>query len=103
MAYQFAGVCYSDAPATLSAMASAVSGSVVDVGGSPYALDVTVNGSALVYSGSRLDDVGTFVKSVTVTLQDCQLIGVADAQVLIWGVGALWAAAYVWVSLRRGV
>lgn len=84
-------------------MASAVSGSVVDVGGVPYAVDVTVSGASLVYSGTRLDAVGSFVKTVTVTLQDCQLIGVADAQVLIWGVGALWAAAYVWVSLRRGV
>lgn len=37
------------------------------------------------------------------SVQDCQFIGVADAQVLIWGVGALWAAAYVWVSLLRGV
>lgn len=97
------GVCYPDSASALSAMASAVSGSVVDVGGVPYAVDVTVSGASLVYSGTRLDAVGSFVKTVTVTLQDCQLIGVADAQVLIWGVGALWAAAYVWVSLRRGV
>lgn len=103
MAYQVSGVCYPDSAAALSAMASAVSGSVVDVGGVPYAVDVTVSGASLVYAGTRLDAVGSFVKTVTVTLQDCQLIGVADAQVLIWGVGALWAAAYVWVSLRRGV
>lgn len=103
MAYQFQGVCYPDAASTLSAMASAISGTVVDVSGVPYALDVTVNASSLVYTGIRLDAAGSFVKTVTFTLQDCQLIGVADAQVLIWGVGALWAAAYVWVALRRGV
>ena len=103
MAYQVHGVCYPDASSALSAMASSVSGTVVDVGGSPFVLDVSVQGAGLVYSGTRLDDAGNFVKTVTVTLQDCQLLGFVDALQMSWGVAALWAAAYVWVSLRRGV
>lgn len=103
MAYQFQGVCYPDASATLSAMASAISGSVVDVSGSPYSLSVTVTESGLVYTGTRLDASGSFVKNVTVTLHDCQLLQASDALEYSWWVAMLWCAAYVWVSLRRGV
>lgn len=101
MAYQFQGVCYPDAASTLSAMASAISGTVVDVAGVPYALDVTVNASSLVYTGTRLDAAGSFVKTVAVTLSDCQLLQVADALQLSWLVAALWAAAFAWVASRR--
>jgi len=97
------GVCYPDSASALSAMASAVSGSVVDVGGVPYAVDVTVSGASLVYSGTRLDAVGSFVKTVTVTLQDCQLIDVTDALEMSWLVALVWAAAFAWVATRRTV
>lgn len=97
------GVCYPDSASALSAMASAVSGSVVDVGGVPYAVDVTVSGASLVYSGTRLDAVGSFVKTVTFTLQDCQLIDVTDALEMSWLVALVWAAAFAWVATRRTV
>jgi len=103
VAFQFQGVCYPDSSSALSAMASAISGTVVDVAGAPYSIDVTVTESALVYTGTRLDAVGSFVKNVTVTLQDCQLLQAADALEYSWLVAGLWAAAYAWVALRRSV
>lgn len=103
MAYQFDGVCYPDPDATLSAMAASVSGGVVDVGGVPYALDVTPSAGNLMYSGVRLDNTGTFSKTVTVTLQPCQLLTGADALEMSWMVVGVWAVVFGLLMLRRGV
>lgn len=103
MSYQFDGVCYPDPDSTLSAMAAGLSGGVVDVGGVPYALDVTPSAGNLLYSGVRLDNTGTFTKTVTVTLQPCQLLTLQDGLQLSWMVIGIWAVVFALLMLRRGV
>lgn len=86
MSYQVGEQCYSTFADALSVMASQMFGANGDLS---WSSAVNASGDSIVTTYSS----GAHV-SISPTLQDCHLITVADSNILVWAVVAVWAAAW---------
>lgn len=86
MSYQVGDQCYTSASDALSVMASQMFGATGELS---WSSAVNAAGDSIVTTYSS----GAFV-SISPTLQDCNLITLADSNLLVWAVVAVWAAAW---------
>lgn len=100
--FQHGSACYSTAQQANEAQASAVIGSIVQIGSVPYAVNVSgVTDSSIAYVMENLTGPGTYAKTVQVVPQPCNLLQAEDAVTLGWGVAAAWIGAFCIVFIAR--
>lgn len=100
--FQHGSACYSTAQQANEAQASEVIGSIVQIGATPHAVNVSaVTDSSIAYVLENLTGPGTYAKTVQVIPQPCNLLQASDALTLGWGVAAAWIAAFCVVYIAR--
>lgn len=102
MGYQVGSTCYSDAPAALSAMASAQAGAVVVHGGAAYVVDASsVTNSSITYTLRPVAGGSSIASTVSLTPLPCGLLEWHDGLTLGWGVATAWVLTAAVMHLRR--
>ncbi len=100
--YQHGSTCYDTAQKANEAQASELVGSIAQVGSVPHAVNVSgVTDTTISYLLENLTGPGTYAKTVAVTAQPCNMLQVADAITLGWGVAAAWIGAFCIIFIAR--
>lgn len=104
MTYQVNQACYPSALSAAQAVASSQIGSLVDHGGTVYAVDVsTVSGTLITYSLLPVGGGSAITIAAPYTAQDCQLLDLADGLQLGWLVAGVWLAAFGLMFITRAL
>lgn len=98
--WQVGSTCYGTKTQALQAMASEQSGAVVQQGGSAYVVTVTaVAEDGVQYSLQPLGGGTAVVSQVLQEPMPCNLLTMADGQLIAWSIAAGWLAIYGIISL----
>lgn len=100
--FQQGSACYVTAQQANQAQASGLVGSLVQLGGEPFAvnvLDVTDIGITLQLQ--QVAGTGTVTKTISVTPQPCGLLQAEDALQIGWLIAAAWIGAFCVTFIAR--
>jgi len=101
---QIGSVCYPSSEAAAAAASSNEVGSIVQVGGVSYVVDVAaVSASSITYNFSDVGSGASFQKVAPFTAPPCGLLDTSDGLAMGWGVATAWLVTAGVLFLRRGL
>ncbi len=104
MGFQVGSACYETAEAAAAASASAVGGTLHQVGQHLYAVQVaSVGADRITYTLHGISSSGTTTVAVPYTAQPCGLLSAADGVALGWQVASVWVVAWSAMLIARAM
>ena len=93
--WQVGATCYSTKTAALEASASSIIGSIVQHAGSAHIVTVSaVAENGVQYTLTPISGGAPFVQQVMQTPMPCNMLGLAEGQIIAWAIAAGWIAIY---------
>ncbi len=104
MSFQVGASCYGSELAAAQAAASSQVGTLLQLGGVGYVVDVaSVSASSISYRLTDLSSTASFTKVAPFTPLPCGLLDTADGIALGWSIATCWLLVWGVLFLRRGL